>query len=187
MVTDLQSTLDAIDTLAVHQCGQCDRPLPDGSVSAYWCDDVCQEAWNTARGEALVGYREPEDLEAHYSNQPGLNTVTLPSGITLRHYCPGLPLVGARERMEREQEAIQLAAMLCVTVDTGRDHSLIKILTGPEQVIQMVRMVSHHDPLATMTAEEIGAAVRHEVLCGASLDVALHRAPVAHFEARRAQ
>lgn len=68
-MTDLQSTLDAIDTLAVHQCGQCDRALPDGSVSAYWCDDVCQEAWNAARGESLVGYREPYDLPVHINNQ----------------------------------------------------------------------------------------------------------------------
>ena len=97
MVTDLQSTLDAIDTLAVHQCGQCDQPLPEGSVSAYWCDGVCQEAWNAARSEALVGYREPEDLPVHYSHSEDPCGFTNLDGSALRHFCPGLPLSDARE------------------------------------------------------------------------------------------
>lgn len=65
---DLDSTLDAIDEMAVHHCGHCDTPLGPEAPSKYWCDDECQEAWNEARSEALRGYREPTDLPQHVYN-----------------------------------------------------------------------------------------------------------------------
>jgi hypothetical protein len=69
-VTDLQATLDAIDELAVHQCGYCSTPLPVDGESLDYCDDRCQAAWLSERHEVqeLVGYREPYDLPVYQSN-----------------------------------------------------------------------------------------------------------------------
>jgi hypothetical protein len=44
-VSDLQSTLDAIERLAVHQCGWCQLPLAADGPSMDYCSDRCQSAW----------------------------------------------------------------------------------------------------------------------------------------------
>lgn len=69
-MSDLQATLDAIDQLAVHQCGYCSRPLSEDSESLDYCSDVHQAAWLAERHEVaeLVGYREPYDLPQYQSN-----------------------------------------------------------------------------------------------------------------------
>jgi hypothetical protein len=69
-VSDLQSTLDAIDQLAVHQCGHCQEPLAEDSTSLDFCSNVCQTAWTRNKHEivALLDYEEPTDLAAHVSN-----------------------------------------------------------------------------------------------------------------------
>lgn len=69
-MTDLQTTLDAIDELAVHECGHCRRPLQVNGPSPDYCDDECQADWLADRHEVqeLVGYREPYDLPQHESN-----------------------------------------------------------------------------------------------------------------------
>lgn len=69
MNPDLQSTLDAIDEVAVHRCGYCDTPLGPEAPSSLFCDGGCQEAFYAARSEALVGYREPRDIPQHVYNQ----------------------------------------------------------------------------------------------------------------------
>lgn len=69
MTPDLQSTLDAIDDLAVHRCGQCDVELGPDAPSSHFCSPEHQEAFYAARSEALVGYREPNDLPQHVWNQ----------------------------------------------------------------------------------------------------------------------
>lgn len=70
MTADLQATLDAIDTLAVHQCGHCSRPLSEDGQSLDFCDDYCQQAWVSNRNEVveLIGYREPWDVPAYQGN-----------------------------------------------------------------------------------------------------------------------
>ncbi len=60
--------LDAIDRAT--GCHQCEGPLGD-SVSDLFCSQDCQEDWHHGRAVPLVGYREPFDIPAHYSNQPG--------------------------------------------------------------------------------------------------------------------
>jgi hypothetical protein len=65
----LRDIEDAIDQLVVHHCGHCDTPLGPEAPSKYWCGDVCQAAWNQARSEALVGYREPVELSQHVCYQ----------------------------------------------------------------------------------------------------------------------
>lgn len=69
-MTDLQATLDAIDRVAVHQCGYCSEPLAADSESLDYCSDECQAWWLAERHEVqeLVGYREPYDLPQHESN-----------------------------------------------------------------------------------------------------------------------
>lgn len=69
-MTDLQATLDAIDEVAVHECGYCRGPLHPGGPSADFCNDGCQAAWLSAKHEVqeLVGYREPYDLPQHQAN-----------------------------------------------------------------------------------------------------------------------
>lgn len=69
-MTDLQATLDAIDQVAVHQCGYCSEPLAADSESLDYCSDECQAWWLAERHEVqeLVGYREPYDLPQHESN-----------------------------------------------------------------------------------------------------------------------
>lgn len=69
-MSDLQSTLDAIDQLAVHQCGHCQQPLADDSASLDFCNNVCQTAWTRKKHEivALLDYEEPTDLPQHVSN-----------------------------------------------------------------------------------------------------------------------
>lgn len=69
-VDDLQDTLAAIDTLAVHQCGHCTQPLDPDAVSPDFCGQDCQQAWTARQAEIvdLVGYREPMDLAAHAAN-----------------------------------------------------------------------------------------------------------------------
>lgn len=70
-MSDLQATLDAIDELAVHECGHCSKPLPADSESPDYCGPDCQSAWLAAKQEVieLVGYREPDDLPQHVDNQ----------------------------------------------------------------------------------------------------------------------
>lgn len=69
-MTDLQATLDAIDQLAVHECGHCARPLPADGESLDYCGPDCQASWLAAKLEVdeLVGYREPYDLPQHQAN-----------------------------------------------------------------------------------------------------------------------
>lgn len=69
-MTDLQATLDAIDQVAVHECGHCRRPLGPDSPSLDFCSPWCQADWTRANQEVteLVGYREPDDLAAHAYN-----------------------------------------------------------------------------------------------------------------------
>jgi hypothetical protein len=78
--------LDAIDQLAVHQCGYCSRPLSEDSESLDYCSDAHQAAWLAERHEVaeLIGYREPYDLPVHQSNLVELHsaetTPTRPDG-----------------------------------------------------------------------------------------------------------
>lgn len=44
-MSDLQSTLDAIDQIAVHECGWCRNQLADDGPSPYFCNERCQESW----------------------------------------------------------------------------------------------------------------------------------------------
>jgi hypothetical protein len=69
-VSDLQDTLDAIDTLAVHCCGYCDEPLTTTGPSPDFCGDYCQQRWTARQAEVaeLIGYREPVELAAHVGN-----------------------------------------------------------------------------------------------------------------------
>lgn len=67
-MTDLQSTLDAIDALQ-QLCGTCDEPLGPDAPSPFWCSQDCSDVWNADRSEALVGYREPYDVPEHIGNQ----------------------------------------------------------------------------------------------------------------------
>ena len=69
-MTDLQATLDAIDEVAVHECGQCRRPLRPDGPSPDFCGPWCQEDWLREKQEVveLVGYREPCDLPVHAFN-----------------------------------------------------------------------------------------------------------------------
>jgi hypothetical protein len=69
-MTDLQATLDAINELAVHECGHCRRPLRPDGASPDFCGPWCQEEWLRAKQEVveLVGYREPWDLPQHVGN-----------------------------------------------------------------------------------------------------------------------
>lgn len=69
-MTDLQATLDAIDEVAVHECGYCSEPLPMDGESLDFCDPRCQQAWTERHNEVvdLVGYREPHDLPEHVYN-----------------------------------------------------------------------------------------------------------------------
>lgn len=57
-MSTLNTLLEEIDTATAETCAQCDGSL-DGSPSAYWCSQDCQEDWNALRAHALVGYREP--------------------------------------------------------------------------------------------------------------------------------
>jgi hypothetical protein len=59
MTTDLDTVLAAIDDVAHHTCGTCDRPLPADGPSRDFCGEHCQLAWTARQAEALVGYREP--------------------------------------------------------------------------------------------------------------------------------
>jgi hypothetical protein len=63
-MTDLQATLDAIDEVAVHECGHCRKPLRDDGPSADYCNEACQTAYlgDKQRVATLTGYREPVDL-----------------------------------------------------------------------------------------------------------------------------
>lgn len=69
-MTDLQATLDAIDQVAVHECGHCRRPLAVDGPSADFCGPWCQSEWLRVKQEVveLVGYREPYDLPQHVDN-----------------------------------------------------------------------------------------------------------------------
>jgi hypothetical protein len=74
----LTDIIDLIDQAITPTCAQCGAELGD-SLSNYYCGPDCQKAWNEARSVPLVGYREPSDLEAHYSNQIELaNPETMP-------------------------------------------------------------------------------------------------------------
>lgn len=83
-MTDLQATLAAIDELAVHECGQCRRPLRPDGPSPDFCGPWCQEDWLRAKQEIveLVGYREPCDLPVHAYNLVELSSPeTTPAGV----------------------------------------------------------------------------------------------------------
>jgi hypothetical protein len=69
-MTDLQATLDAIETLAVQECGHCRQPLDLNGPSLDFCGDWCQTDWLRAKQEIveLVGYDEPSDLPQHAYN-----------------------------------------------------------------------------------------------------------------------
>lgn len=68
---DLQSTLDAIDDVAVHECGWCQRHIDENGPSPDFCSAICQTLWIQRKHEVdeLVGYREPTDVAAHVGNQ----------------------------------------------------------------------------------------------------------------------
>jgi hypothetical protein len=70
-MTDIQSTLDAIDDVAVQECGWCRSALDENGPSADFCSAICQTSWTQRKHEVdeLVGYREPIDLPAHVANQ----------------------------------------------------------------------------------------------------------------------
>lgn len=57
-MTTLDATLAAIDHATAPGCVVCTGPLGD-SPSDDYCGEACQTAWLAAKGEALVGYREP--------------------------------------------------------------------------------------------------------------------------------
>lgn len=75
-MTDLQSTLDAIDEVAVHECGHCRRQLRPDGPSLDFCSPWCQQAWVAAKHEVqeLVGYVEPDDLPEHAANLEELSS-----------------------------------------------------------------------------------------------------------------
>lgn len=87
----LQSTLDAIDQVAVHQCGHCQEPLAEDSTSLDFCSNVCQTAWTRNKHEivALLDYEEPTDLPQHVSNLVELSSpeTTPRRGILDRLFC----------------------------------------------------------------------------------------------------
>lgn len=64
-MTDLQSTLDAIDEVAVHRCGQCDAVLRPEAPSDEFCSEACQAAWNVGikgtLAEFIIEWRHPYD------------------------------------------------------------------------------------------------------------------------------
>lgn len=72
-MTDLQATLDAIDQVAVHECGHCRKPLDVDGPSRDFCSESCQTSWTRAKQQvtALVGYREPVDLLYPEIRRPG--------------------------------------------------------------------------------------------------------------------
>lgn len=67
-MTDLQSTLDAIDAATAPACGWCCAPLGPGSPSDLFCGPDHQDLYMERQGEALVGYRESSDLPQHVYN-----------------------------------------------------------------------------------------------------------------------
>lgn len=69
-MSDFESTLAAINRAV--GCQECGRGL-GASVSDDFCSQGCQTDWHAARSEPLVGYREPYDLFAHFSNQVELD------------------------------------------------------------------------------------------------------------------
>lgn len=87
-MTDLQATLDAIDTLAVQECGHCRQPLDPDGPSPDFCGDWCQAVWLQAKQEIvdLVGYREPSDLPQHAYN---LVEMFSPEVMPIRSYAFG--------------------------------------------------------------------------------------------------
>lgn len=54
------AALDQIDAALDNLCGHCSQPIPPQSVSAYFCNDGCQQAWHHARSTrpAEVYYRQ---------------------------------------------------------------------------------------------------------------------------------
>jgi hypothetical protein len=77
-VTDI---ITLIDEATATVCGWCQaRLMPDGP-SEYYCDDECQFEWQRLRGEALVGYQEPVDLDVHYMNEPAFPDVPAAAGL----------------------------------------------------------------------------------------------------------
>lgn len=121
-MSDLQDTLDAIDQLAVHECGHCSKPLREDGPSQDYCNQDCQAAWlgNKRRVDELVGYREPVDLmySQPAQSRPGGFTTQIDVEAALAER--GRPF--ARERLgywseprrtERDEAAIE-------RVQTGR-------------------------------------------------------------------
>jgi hypothetical protein len=68
-VTDILDLIDQAVSDEPTRCWQCHGQLGD-SVSDDFCSQDCQTAWHAAQSEPLVGYREPDDLGAHYSHEP---------------------------------------------------------------------------------------------------------------------
>jgi hypothetical protein len=92
---DLQATLAAIDEVAVHACGWCQRPLADDGPSPDFCGDVCQHQWTQRRHEVveLTGYREPLDIPAHVWNQREQSSPeTTPGGVGRFPIQPSFPI-----------------------------------------------------------------------------------------------
>lgn len=65
-MSDLQDTLDAIDELAVHECGQCGRRLREDGPSRDFCGELCQAAWQAGKRQvAALVHNERPSVESH--------------------------------------------------------------------------------------------------------------------------
>jgi hypothetical protein len=86
-VTDLQSTLDAIDELAVHHCGWCQNPLADDAPSPDFCNERCQELWSSRQRQSVkpppAPARTSQPLDIHILPRPDC-TCTICSSSTVR-------------------------------------------------------------------------------------------------------
>jgi hypothetical protein len=68
-VTDLQSTLDAIDEATAPTCGWCATTIGPDAPSDLFCGPGHQQLALEHGTMPLVGYREPSDLPQHVYNQ----------------------------------------------------------------------------------------------------------------------
>ncbi|TDP97658.1 zinc finger MYND domain-containing protein [Labedaea rhizosphaerae] len=65
-MADLDTTLAAIDAVAVQECGGCGRPLKENGPSPYYCSETCQSRWAAHRSNPL-----PDDDFPGLSRGPG--------------------------------------------------------------------------------------------------------------------
>lgn len=116
-MTDLQATLDAIDELAVHECGHCSKPLADDGPSMDFCSEEHQAAWlgNKRRVEQLID-RDMADFMAGQRAQSRPGGFTTPVDVEAALTERGRPF--ARERLsywpeprptQRDEAAIERA------------------------------------------------------------------------------